>query len=55
MYRSLKMRIEPNSEQRKVIEASFRYHCYVYNALITACKSYYRSNGSHYSPMREFA
>jgi len=45
MYRSLKMRIEPDSEQRKVIEASFRYHCYVYNALITACKSFYRSNG----------
>ena len=34
MYRSLKMRIEPDSEQRKVIEASFRYHCYVYNALL---------------------
>ena len=45
MYRSLKMRIEPDSEQRKVIEASFRYHCYVYNALITACKLYFKTNG----------
>ena len=39
------MRIEPDSEQRKVIEASFRYHCYVYNALITACKLYFKTNG----------
>jgi len=42
MYRSLKMRIEPNSEQRKIIDDSFRIHCYVYNGLITACKLYHR-------------
>ena len=45
MYRSLKMRIEPNSEQRRIIEGSFRMHCYVYNGLITACKLYHDKNG----------
>ena len=45
MYRSLKMRIDPNSEQRRIIEESMRLHCYVYNGLITACKLYYGKNG----------
>jgi hypothetical protein len=36
MYRSLKMRIEPNFGQRRIIEESLRCHCYVYNGLITA-------------------
>ena len=45
MYRSLKMRIEPNSNQRMIIEKSFRLHCYVYNGLITACKLYHKKNG----------
>ena len=45
MYRSLKMRIEPNSGQRRIIEESLRCHCYVYNGLITACKLYYKKNG----------
>jgi len=46
MYRSLKMRIEPNSGQRRIIEESFRIHCYVYNGLITACKLYHEKNGN---------
>ena len=45
MYRSLKMRIEPNSGQRMIIDDSFRIHCYVYNGLITACKLYHEKNG----------
>ena len=45
MYRSLKMRIEPNSGQRMIIDESFRIHCYVYNGLITACKLYHKKNG----------
>ncbi len=45
MYRSLKMRIEPNSGQRMIIDDSFRIHCYVYNGLITACKLYHMKNG----------
>ena len=46
MYRSLKMRIEPNSGQRRIIEESLRCHCYVYNGLITACKLYHKKNGN---------
>jgi len=45
MYRSLKVRIEPNSGQRRSIDESLRYHCYVYNGLITACKLYHQKNG----------
>ena len=45
MYRSLKMRIEPTSEQRAFIDESIRVHHYVYNALITAVKLYFGHNG----------
>ena len=45
MYRSITMRIEPDSEQRMFIDESIRVHHYVYNALITAVKLYFSNNG----------
>ena len=45
MYRSITMRIEPDSEQRRFIDESIRVHHYVYNALITAVKLYFSNNG----------
>ena len=45
MYRSITMRIEPDSSQRWFIDESIRVHHYVYNALITAARLYFSSNG----------
>ena len=45
MYRSITMRVEPNSEQRRFIDESIRVHHYVYNALITAVKLYFSNYG----------
>ena len=45
MYRSITMRIEPNSSQRKYIDESIRIHHYVYNSMITAVRIYFSNNG----------
>ena len=40
--KTLKMRLEPNREQRDSIDDTIDYNRYVYNALITYCKLHYR-------------
>ena len=39
--KTLKVRIEPNSAQRKVIDHNIEANRYVFNALVTACKQVY--------------
>ena len=49
-YKVVKMRIEPNSSQRKVIDDTIDYNRYVFNFLITANKlTMLRRRGSYLS------
>ena len=45
MIATLKMRLEPTSSQRCAIDMHIDRARYLYNAIITACKSYHRKNG----------
>ena len=45
MIRAVRMKLHPNSGQRRFIDETIRVHCYVYNALITAVRLYFESNG----------
>jgi len=45
MYRSIKMRVEPDAEQRAFLDASIEVNRIVYNGLITYCKLYFSENG----------
>ena len=43
--KTLKVRIEPNSAQRKVIDHNIEANRYVFNALVTASKQYFKVSG----------
>ena len=43
--KTLKVRIEPNSEQRKAIDHNMEANRLVYNSYLTACRSTYRTTG----------
>ena len=45
MIRVVRMKLHPNSGQRRFIDDTILVHCYVYNALITAVRLYFESNG----------
>ena len=45
MVRALKVRLEPDSVQRRTLDRMFSLHTYLHNALITASVLYYSSNG----------
>ena len=43
--KTLKVRIEPNSEQRKAIDHNIEANRLVYNLYLTACRNTYRETG----------
>lgn len=45
MIVAVKMRIEPNSKQRRAIDAAIEVNRYAYNFFLTACKLVYESTG----------
>ena len=44
-YKVIKMRIEPNSSQRRMIDYTMDYNRYIFNFLVTANKLHFRTNG----------
>ena len=43
--KTLKVRIEPNSEQREAIDHNIESNRLVYNSYLTACRNTYRETG----------
>ena len=43
-YKVAKMRIEPNSSQRRIIDHTIDYNRYIFNSLITANKLFFRKH-----------
>jgi putative transposase len=43
-YKVVKMRIEPNSSQRRIIDHTIDYNRYIFNSLITANKLFFRKH-----------